>query len=200
MKLRPAVAALALLSAAPAFAQNTLIDFETAPSFASIGSTYAGLGVVFGADAQGLANDELGPYFSNAPSPLGVMFAAGSDAAMNAATGIYFTDAVSFSYSSSSALTGAVQVWSGLNGTGTLLASIDLANNAASNSCIDSAYCNFGTASATFAGTAQSVTFGGAANAAVFDNVAITAVPEPAAYVFMALGLAGIVARRRRRA
>jgi hypothetical protein len=198
MKLRPIVAALALLSAAPAFAQNTLIDFETAPSFASIGSTYAGLGVVFGADAQGLANDELGPYFSNAPSPLGVMFAAGSDAAMNAATGIYFTDAVSFSYSSSSALTGAVQVWSGLNGTGTLLASIDLANNAASNGCIDSAYCNFGTASASFAGTAQSVTFGGAANAAVFDNVAITAVPEPAAYVFMALGLGGLIARRRR--
>lgn len=198
MKLRPIVAALALLSAAPAFAQNTLIDFETAPSFASIGSTYAGLGVVFGADAQGLANDELGPYFSNAPSPLGVMFAAGSDAAMNAATGVFFTDAVSFAYSSSSALTGAVQVWSGLDGTGSLLASIDLANNATSTNCTSSPYCSFGTASVTFAGYAQSVTFGGAANAAVFDNVAITAVPEPAAYVFMALGLGGLIARRRR--
>jgi hypothetical protein len=196
MKLRPFVAALALLSAAPAFAQNTVIDFETAPSFASIGSTYAGLGVSFGGDALGLANDELGPYFSNAPSPLGVMFAAGPDASMNVAAG--FVNAVNFAYSSSSALTGAVQVWSGLDGTGTLLASIDLANNATSNGCTDSAYCNFGTASMTFAGIAQSLTFGGAANATVFDNIAITAVPEPAAYVFMALGLGGLIARRRR--
>ena len=198
MKLRPIVAALALSFAAPVFAQTATIDFETAPSFASIGSLYAGLGVVFGDDAQGLVNDELGPYFSNAPTPLGVMFAAGTDAAMNAVTGQFFFDTVSFAYSSTSALTGAVQVWSGLNGTGSMLASVDLGNNATSNGCSSSPYCNFSTASISFSGYAQSVTFGGAANAAVFDNVSITAVPEPATTLIMALGLGGLVARRRR--
>lgn len=198
MTLRPIVAALALASAAPAFAQSAVIDFEAAPSFASVGSLYSSLGALFAPDVQGLANDELGPYFSNAPTPLGVMFAAGADAAMNAVSGRFFFDSVSFAYSSSSALTGAVQVWSDLNGTGTLLASVDLANNATSNGCSSSPYCNFGTASLSFSGYARSVTFGGTAGAAVIDNIAITAVPEPATTLMLALGLGGLVARRRR--
>ena len=32
--------------------------------------------MVFTDDALALQNDALGPYFSNAPSPIGVMFAA----------------------------------------------------------------------------------------------------------------------------
>src|SRR5437879_3739953 len=81
MKKLLCAAAAALFAASPAFAAGTLIDFEGATSFASINAYYDGgadsagaigpsLGVSFGGDALALQNDPLGPYFSNAPSPL----------------------------------------------------------------------------------------------------------------------------------
>ena len=201
-------AAVALLFAPAAFAANTLLNFETVTSFASVAEYYNGgsdgsgsnfgpaLGVSFGGDALGLSNDVLGPYFSNAPSPLGVMNPVGTDATMNVALG--FVDAISFSYSASSLVISAVNVWSGINGSGTLLASFNLVNNAQSGGCNDSPACRFDQLSSTFAGTARSVTFGGAANQAVFDDISITAVPEPTSALMLALGLAGLLAVRRR--
>ena len=209
MKLLPAAAALAFFVAAPAFAgNNTLLDFETVTSFASISQYYnagadgAGnigpaLGVSFGADAMGLANDVLGPYFSHAPSPIGVMAPVGADSTMNVPIG--FTGALSFYYSSSDSVSNGVQVWSGANGSGTLLASFNLAANAQSGGCSDSPYCHFDLASASFAGTAHSVTFGNAVTAAAFDNVSITAVPEPATVLLMTAGLGVLAVARRRR-
>lgn len=197
MKLITIVAG-SLLAATSAFADtNTLIDFEAPASFASIGSFYDSVGVVFTDDALALQNDALGPYFSNAPSPVGVMFAAGPDATMNVALG--FKDAISFSYSSSELVISAVNVYSGLDGTGTLLASFNLVPNAQVG-CSDSPYCRFDRVSSTFGGIARSVTFGATVGAAAFDNVAITTVPEPTSVVLMALGLAGLLAARQRRA
>ena len=124
-----ALAAAALL-AAPAFAGVTTIDFEGVTGFTSIGDSYAAAGINFGPDAQGLVNDALGPYFSNAPTPVGVMFVSGvnlPDAAMNVAPGF---NALSFYYSSADAVTDAVKVWTGANGTGILVASYNLAANA----------------------------------------------------------------------
>jgi hypothetical protein len=188
--------ALAAFSAAPAFAAPTVVDFEDVPSFSSIGDFYgASLGVTFGGDALGLSNDALGPYFSNAPSPLGVMTAVGADSAMNFAAG--FTS-LAFWYSSADATAGAVQVWSGANGTGSLLGAFDLSNNAASG-CSDTAYCHFDYAYESFGGLAHSVTFGNATGVA-FDNVTINAVPEPATVTLMlAGGLLLVGAQRRRR-
>ena len=69
------IAALAagLFSAAPAFAAVVTIDFEGPASFESVGEYYSSLGVVFGPDALALRNDDFGPYFSGAPSPLDVL-------------------------------------------------------------------------------------------------------------------------------
>jgi hypothetical protein len=202
MKLITAAAA-ALLAASPAFAANTVLDFEGVGSFASVAEYYNGgtdsagnagpaLGVSFGADALGLHNDIPGfPNFSNAPSPLGILAPVGADSALNFAQG--FT-AISFYYSSTDALTNAVGVWSGLNGTGTLLASFNLAANAQTG-CNDSPFCHFDTLGGSF-GNAHSVTFANAVGAG-FDNIAITPVPEPSTVALLGLGLAGLAALRR---
>jgi hypothetical protein len=192
------LAAGSLLAASTAFAGTpTLIDFEEPASFDAIGSFYDSVGVVFTDDALALQNDELGPYFSNAPSPVGVMFAAGPDATMNVEMG--FTDSISFSYSSSDLVISAVNVYSGLDGTGKLLASFNLVANA-QHGCSDTAYCRFDSLSSTFSGIGKSVTFGPAANLAAFDDVAISVVPEPTTAVLMLLGVAGLLASRHRRA
>lgn len=192
------IAAGSLLAASSAFADiTTLIDFEAPASFASIGSFYDSVGVVFTDDALALRNDALGPYFSNAPSPFGVMFAAGPVATMNVALG--FKDAISFSYSSSEPVISAVNVYSGLDGTGTWLASFNLVANA-QDGCSDSPYCRFDRVSSPFGGIAKSVTFGASVGAAAFDDVAITAVPEPASALLVALGVACLLAVHQRRA
>jgi hypothetical protein len=185
-----------LLSAAPAFSASTTIDFEAPPSFASIADFYSSVGVSFGLDALAIQNDTLGPYFSNAPSPVGVMTAVGTDAALNFAAG--FNTGAMFSYSSTAVST--VGVYSGLNGTGDLLGSFQLSNNAQSG-CSDSPFCNWSQATLAFSGTAKSITFGDAANVAGFDNVTIGAVPEPTEALMLALGLGVLaqVVRRTRR-
>jgi hypothetical protein len=188
-------ALLATLLSAPALAGTITLDFETAPSFGSIGNTYAASGVSFGGDALGLANDGTGSgfngdFFSHAPSPLGVMFVAGADGTMNVAGGFY---AIDFFYSSADALADAVQVWSGLDGSGTLLASFGLTANATLG-CSDSAFCHWTQVGASLTGTAHSMTFSPAA-AAAFDNIRM--LPEPGSALLAGLGLAALLALRK---
>lgn len=214
MKFAPSIAAAAaLLAALPAFAANTLIDFEGVTSFASVADYYNGgsdgagvsgvnLGLAFSGAALALSNDGLadspsGNYFSNAPSAGSVMFVADSSAVLNVAKG--FTGEISFYYSAVSSEFDVVQIYSGLDASGSSLGSVSLSRNAQLGGCGDSPYCNWQQITLSFAGTGQSISFGGVGNVA-FDNIAITAVPEPETYGMMALGLAGLmVAMRRQR-
>lgn len=203
------VAALALLAAAPAFAQTVTLDFEGAAGYVNaIGEFYNGgtdslgqsgpnYGVSFTSAAVALSNDALGPYYADAPSPLTVMFAFDASAFMNVASG--FVDRLEFSYSALSNGLNAVNIYSGLSGTGSLLASVSVFGNAGVG-CTSPTFCNFDRTSVDFAGFARSVSFNGNAGEVLFDNVTITPVPEPSAYLLMALGVVALGVAKRRQA
>ncbi len=202
MKLKQ-LFAVALFASTPAFASASgfLVDFEKNwdylngdvndyynGSAAADGSTGGpNLGVSF-INVSGLSNDADFTYYSGAPSAQGTAYA--HDAAfINVAAGV--TGGLSFFYSSPVAVTGAVKAYSGLNGTGTLLGSFDLAAN---NS---GAYDTWTQAKFLFNGSAQSFDLAGAgANFVGLDN--ISSVPVPAAFWLLGSGLAmvGAISRR----
>ena len=195
--------------ATPALAtyQPITIDFEGVNSFASVGEYNNGgtdaagnsdtnYGVSFTPAVMGLANDDAGTYFVNAPSPMNVMYATDASAFMNVAIG--FTDAASFYYSSTTSAPNAIQIFSDLNGTGSLLGSFSLNQNTPLN-CTGATYCNFEKTTVMFSGLAKSIAFGGNNGSVAFDDVTITPVPEASSYAMLALGLGalGLYARRR---
>ncbi len=205
-----AAVAMAMFAAAPAFAQSTVkLDFEQTAGYVtsiqefynggsnSLGQTGPSLGVSFTGAAAALSNDELGPYFSNAPSPIGVMFALDTTATMNVANG--FVGRLTFSYSSRDNALDAVNIYSGLNGSGTLLASASLFGNENIGCSNTTPYCRFDLTSVKFAGLAKSATFGGNAPNVLFDDVTISVVPEPGTYLMLASGLALVAFAKRRR-
>ena len=201
-------AALALLSAAPAFAANVTITFESAPGYVnpilehynggvdSLGQSGTNFGVSFTDGAVALSNDALGPYYLNAPTNGTAMYAFDSTAVMNVANG--FQDGLTFYYSSSAVTLDAVKVYSGLNATGTLLASASLYNNA-QDDCTGAAFCRFTLTSVQFAGIGKSISFAGNSPNVLYDNIGFTtAVPESSTWLLLATGLLAVgVAKRR---
>jgi hypothetical protein len=207
--MRPAALLALGLLATPLVQAATpvVIDFETPTSFASVADHYNGgtdsaglagadLGAAFGGDLLALRNDVAGTYFDNAPSPLGVLMVVGTEATLNVERG--FTGALSLSYASADFVLQGVNVYSGLNATGRLLASFNLAANAQADGCSSAPLCRFDQISSTFAGTAHSISFANAANSAVFDDIRISAVPEPTTALMLALGLSTLMLARRR--
>lgn len=203
-------AVLALFAAAPALASSSefLVDFEKNWDYsngdvngyynggtAADASFGANLGVAF-VNVSGLSNDADFTYYAGAPSPQGTAyahtFAVTDQAFMNVAAGV--ENALQFYYSSPTAVVGAIKAYDGLNGTGNLLGTFDLAANTAG-----ATYDNWTPVQFTFAGTAKSFDLTASANVVGLDN--ISAVPEADSLMMMLAGaalLAGVATRCRR--
>jgi len=134
--------------------------------------------------------------FTNAPTmPTIMYFPSASSAVMNVADG--FQSGFSTYYSSVN-FAGSVSLYSGLDGTGDILATLNLVALGTDNTP-DADFDRWALVGATFVGTAKSVVFGGDANQIGFDNVTFgSSVPAPGAVAL--LGLAGAARGRRRRA
>ncbi len=183
-----------------------LLDGEGVNQFydGGTGSLGSGPGTNFGiqfsnavafidSDAGGTGN------FGGEPSPsTAITFLGPSATTMNVAAG--FDTGFSFFYSAIVA-PGAIRVWSGLDGTGALLAELDLPltpfGGAMDPTGVFSPFLAFGVA---FDGIAHSVDFAGTANQLGFDNITLgserpigpdRAVPLPGSLLLLAAGLAG---------
>jgi hypothetical protein len=135
-------------------------------------------GISFGGNALGIIDVDAGGTgnFANEPSPSTVLFfLSGSGVFMNVPNGFY--TGFSFYYSSNGQA--SVSVHDGLNGTGNLLATLNLNANFNQNCTGDpnGAYCHWDRIGVNFNGTARSVNFGGTANYVGFDNITLDETP-----------------------
>ena len=152
-------------------------------------------GISFTTDSLALISASSGGAgnFSNNPSGSTVLFFLnGAGDTMNVASG--FITGFSFFYACQAGFVGSVSVYSGLNGTGTLLASLSLPST-------PNPYTVFVPIGVAFAGTAKSAVFSGSANFIAFDDITLgnvipgtSAVPEGGATAFLlGVSLAGLV-------
>ena len=157
-----------------------LQDFEAIQEFynggtGSLGSSGPNYGISFGSDALALkdSDDGGGGNFANEPSPNTIaFFLSGPGVVMNVPAG--FDTGFSFYYSA--AVGGPVTVYDGPDGTGNVLATINVVANFNGDGCTGDptgSFCNWDAIGVTFAGTAKSVNFGGTANQVGFDDVTL---------------------------
>lgn len=210
------VAVLALGALASAHAVPIVLTFEGLQDLEPVDSFYNGglggsgsgpgpnYGITFGADSLAAIDLDAGGSgnIANEPSPNTVVFfLSGPGVVMNVPAG--FTTGFSFFYSGIQP--GSVSVYDGLNGTGTLLASLNLSPTPPGPGDPNGgAYGVWAPIGVSFAGVAKSVNFSGAANFIAFDNITLGsqtpgAIPEPSTIVLFVSGL-GVAAAARRRA
>ncbi len=207
MKRALLVFLISSLIAIPAFCGVVTLTFEGIPDETSIGSYYNGsggpnYGITFSDNSLALVSYAAGGTgnFLNAPSGVTVaFFLSGAADTMNVTNG--FDTGFSFFYGSPS-YDGVVNVWSGFDGTGTLLATLNLPPIGSGPGC-PTYECIWAPIGVTFSGVAHSVDFGGTANQIAFDNITLGSstpgTPEPSSMALLGAGFAGLVGTLRRR-
>jgi hypothetical protein len=161
-------------------------------------------GVTFQSNALVLTSQDVGGggNFTNEPSSPNILFfLTGTGDVMNVASGI--TTGFSFFYSGNPAEgNGMVNIYSGLDGTGTLLASFVVDTSLTPQCTTGPTYCVWQPDGVAFSGTAESVVFAGAANFIGWDNITLgsaSPVPEPGTLVLFGSGTLGLMGLLRRK-
>ena len=175
---------------------SVVLTFEGLGDDSPIGNWYNGggggnLGITFGPDSLAIIEGSAGGTgnFTNPPSGVTVaFFLSGPGDVMDVPAG--FNTGFSFFYADQVGFTGSVTVWSGLDGTGTELASLSLPST-------PDPYNVWVPIGVSFSGKAESAVFGGSANYIGFDNITLGSatpggVPEPATWAMMVLGFSGL--------
>jgi hypothetical protein len=210
-----ALLAVLFLMVAPAFGSVVTLGFVGLQNLEPIDNYYDGgyggfgsgpgpnYGITFGSDSLAIISEADGGTgnFQGAPTDTVAFFLSGPGDIMNVSSG--FTTGFSFFYSAI-LYGGTVNVYSGLNDTGTLLASLSLPTTPSepgTSGCPGGEqYCPWVPTGVTFSGVAESVNFGGTANYIGFDDITLGSstpgVPEPSMMVVLA-GAMGILAFRR---
>lgn len=213
-----AAAATTIGMATPAMANVIVLDFEGLDNGEAVDGFYNGgtsengnsgtdFGIAFSDSTLALIDGDAPGgtgNFGNEPSPDTIMFfLSGDRAVMNVAAG--FEEGFSFFYTSITE-NAFVNVFSGLDGTGEILATLMLAPTG--TDCTGDptgAFCNFESIGTTFTGVAFSVAFGGVADQVGFDDITFGSaiaggeVPIPGAIGLFLTGAAGLTAMRRRK-
>ena len=188
-------ATTAFVAIASANASVNTLTFEGVGNNNAVGDFYnGGAGTNYGVEFVGNALGLVGGNFANAPSMPTILFwIDGPATTMNVAAG--FSGGFSTYYSSIDTA-GSISIWSGLDGTGDNLATLNLFG-LGSDGTPNAAYDRWALVGASFVGEAKSVTFTGTANYIGFDNVTFgSAIPAPGALALLAA--AGCATRRRR--
>jgi hypothetical protein len=177
----------------------------------SAGTSGTNFGVSFGRNALQICLNSTSDFCSNTSrggvgdpgSRRGALFfLSGTETFLNYAAG--FTTGFSFNYVSLN-FAGSVGVYDDLNGTGNLLATLNLNPNAGSCPGYNAGFCPFSPTGVLFAGIAKSISFGGVANQIVFDDITFGSdvpgpapIPLPATLPLAAAALGALALLRRR--
>ena len=210
------VALVAFAGAGVAKAEVVTLTFEGVGDLQPVGDYYNGgaggsYGIYFSPNAVGLVDNDAGGSgtFGGEPSPETVLSSlSGRSRIMTVLDG--FSEGLSFYYSAI-VITGSIVVYSGLEGTGDILAQVTLPRTpieeAPDPTGLYSPFLPFGV---DFEGTAYSVGFEGQNEFILFDDITLNLnrqgpngpqpapTPEPGTMLLMGAGLLGMLGMRRR--